>query len=259
MNIKQIRNVTIIITYAGKKFLVDPMLAPKGLYPGIMGTPNSHLSNPLVELPVSLDEITNVDAIIVTHIHFDHIDEVALKVLPKNLKTFVQDEKEAIEMREFGFTDVEVLTTNNMFDDIKLIKTSGIHGEDETVINFFKEANLSHNVCGIIFNHENEDTLYLAGDTVWCDEVKESIETYNPDVIILNAGDAQFSNGKSLIMGKNDVYEVCKVAPMSTVIASHMEAVNHATLSRKELREFANKNNLSNLLIPLDGESYDFK
>ena len=84
MNIKQIRNVTIIITYAGKKFLVDPMLAPKGLYPGIMGTPNSHLSNPLVELPVSLDEITNVDAIIVTHIHFDHIDEVALKVLPKN-------------------------------------------------------------------------------------------------------------------------------------------------------------------------------
>ena len=49
-----------------------------------------------------------------------------------------------------------------------------------------------------------------------------------------------------------------KFAPMSTVIASHMEAVNHATLSRKELREFADKNNLSNLLIPLDGQSYDF-
>ena len=259
MNIKQIRNATIIITYAGKKFLVDPMLAPKGSYPGMPNTPNSHLSNPLVELPTSIDEIIDVDAVIITHIHFDHIDEVALEVLPKDLKTFVQDEKEAKQMIEFGFTNVEVLTTNTIFDDIKLIKTSGIHGEDESIINSFKEANVSYNVCGVIFSHENEKTLYLAGDTVWCDDVKESINIYKPNVIILNTGDAKFHNGKSLIMGKNDVLEVCKAAPSSKIITSHMEAINFAILSRKELKEFAIENNLSNLLIPLDGESYDFK
>lgn len=258
MNIKQIRNATIIITYGGKKFLVDPMLAPKGSYPAPMGTPNSHLSNPLVELPVSLDEIVDVDAVIITHIHFDHIDQEALEALPKQLKTFVQDEKEAEEIRSAGFTNVEVLTENTVFNDIKLIKTSGIHGEDEIVINRFKEANISHDVCGIVFNHEDEDTLYVAGDTVWCDQVKEAIHTHKPDVIILNACDAQFADGRSLIMGKKDVYEVCKIAPNSKVIASHMEAVSHATLSRSELKEFANENKLSNLLIPNDGESYNF-
>ena len=30
MNITQIRNATQLITYAGKRFLIDPMLAPKG-------------------------------------------------------------------------------------------------------------------------------------------------------------------------------------------------------------------------------------
>lgn len=31
MNITQIRNATQLITYAGKRFLIDPMLAPKVL------------------------------------------------------------------------------------------------------------------------------------------------------------------------------------------------------------------------------------
>ena len=50
MNIKQIRNATLLIEYAGTRFLVDPMLAPKGAYPGFAGTANSHLRNPLVDL-----------------------------------------------------------------------------------------------------------------------------------------------------------------------------------------------------------------
>ena len=34
-------------------------------------------------------------------------------------------------------------------------------------------------------------------------------------------------DGLLLIMGKEDVYELWKVAPNATLIASHMEAVNH--------------------------------
>ena len=33
MNIHQIRNATIVVEYAGKKFLIDPMLAEKGTIP----------------------------------------------------------------------------------------------------------------------------------------------------------------------------------------------------------------------------------
>ena len=72
MNITHIRNATQIIDYAGKKFLIDPMLADKGAWPGFPGTARSELRNPLVALPFSRDNIIDVDAVIVTHTHDDH-------------------------------------------------------------------------------------------------------------------------------------------------------------------------------------------
>ena len=60
-------------------------------------------------------------------------------------------------------------------------------------------------------------------------------------------------------MGKEDVYEVHKAAPNAKIIASHMEAVNHFTLSREELKSFVNEKGIfSNVLIPDDGEDYTF-
>lgn len=56
------------------------MLAEKGRYAGFEGTLNSHLRNPLVELPMKAeDTFKDVDAIILTHTHEDHWDKVAQK------------------------------------------------------------------------------------------------------------------------------------------------------------------------------------
>ena len=38
MKIHQIRNATLIVTFGGKRFLVDPYLADKDAYPGCVGT-----------------------------------------------------------------------------------------------------------------------------------------------------------------------------------------------------------------------------
>ncbi|MDO4536401.1 MAG: MBL fold metallo-hydrolase, partial [Clostridium perfringens] len=242
MKFKQIRSATIKITYGNKTFLVDPFLAEKGTYPPFPNTANQDRRNPSVELPISIDEIIkDIDAVIITHTHLDHFDPKACEVLPKSIKVFAQDKKEEAEIKSFGFTNIEILSEKGTaFGDITLFKTDGIHAEEKSLTQRYIELdkNMSTEVCGVVFNHKDEKSLYIAGDTVWCDEVQEAINSYKPEIIILNSGDAQFADGKSLIMGKEDAYEVCKAAPNSTVIASHMEAVNHATLSRKELKEF---------------------
>jgi L-ascorbate metabolism protein UlaG (beta-lactamase superfamily) len=111
-------------------------------------------------------------------------------------------------------------------------------------------------VCGVIFIHPSEKTLYLAGDTVWNHHVENSLETYTPEVVILNSGDAQVVGLGSIIMGKRDVLKVHEAAPNATLIATHMEAVNHAVLSRKELREFSIENGFdTNIAVPEDGET----
>ena len=60
-------------------------------------------------------------------------------------------------------------------------------------------------------------------------------------------------------MGTEDVLKVCEAAPDAAIIASHMDAVNHATVSRTELREFLKKHGVDGrVLIPEDGEFLEF-
>jgi L-ascorbate metabolism protein UlaG (beta-lactamase superfamily) len=252
LNINLIRNATIVIEYAGKKFLIDPMLADKGAYPPFPNSPRQDQNNPLVSLPTSIEDIINVDAVIVTHLHYDHWDEAAKKALPKDIKIFSQNEEDATEIQSAGFQNVEVLQKDTVFEGIQIIKTKGEHGRGEMV----KIAGL---VCGIVFKHQSEKTLYVAGDTVWYEAVKEVIDTHRPKIIVVNAGDNQFFEGGSLVMGKDDVYEVYKAAPNSKIIAVHMEAVNHWGLSREELKVFIIEKEISsNVLVPEDGESNSF-
>ncbi|MCM3676570.1 MBL fold metallo-hydrolase [Peribacillus simplex] len=251
MYIKQIRNATLVVEYAGKKFLIDPMLAEKGTYPPFPNSLRQDQFNPLVSLPTSIENIIHdIDAVIVTHLHLDHFDEVAKEVLPKDIKMFVQNEEDATEVRNAGFQNVDVLQEDTVFEGIQLIKTKGEHGRGEIL----KLAGL---VCGVVFKHSNEKTLYVAGDTVWYDAVQEVIDTNKPEIIAVNGGNNQFFEGGSLIMGKEDIYEVYKSAPNAQIIVSHMEAVNHWTLSKKELKSFLDEKGISStVLIPDDGESY---
>ncbi|QVY61171.1 MBL fold metallo-hydrolase [Cytobacillus gottheilii] len=253
MNIKQIRNATIVVEYAGKKFLIDPFLGEKGAYPPFPNSARQDQNNPLVDLPVSIEELLDqTDAVIVTHLHLDHYDPAAKEALPKGMKMFVQNEEDAEVMKSDGFQNVEVLTESTTYESISLTKTKGEHGRGEIL----KMAGL---VCGIVFSHQSEKTLYVAGDTVWYEGVQEVLDTHKPEIIVVNAGDNQFLQGGSLVMSKEDVYEVHKAAPNSKIIASHMEAVNHWTLSREELKRFVKEKGFSDLVfVPNDGETYTF-
>ena len=253
MNIQHIRNATLIIEYAGKKFLIDPMLAEKGVYPPFPNSPRQDQKNPLIDLPTSVENILkDIDAVIVTHLHIDHWDETAKDVLPKDIQIFAQNEEDASEIQNAGFKNVAVLHEDTLFEGIQLIKTKGEHGRGKVL----KLAGL---VCGVVFKHSDEKTLYVAGDTVWYDAVQEVIDTHKPEIIVVNAGDNQFLEGGSLVMSKEDVYEVYKAAPEAMIMAVHMEAVNHWGLSREELKSFSNEKGItSNVIVPDDGDSYTF-
>ncbi len=257
MKLTQIRNATLKVEYAGTTFLIDPMLSGKGGFPGFPGTVNSQIANPTVELPLPMSEILAVDAVIVTHTHQDHWDDTAKTVIPKDMLIFTQNARDQWDIQMSWFHNTRALEEQNEFHGIALTKTPGQHGRGEILEGLM--GDILGDVCGIVFTHPREKTLYIAGDTVWYKGVQENLARYKPDVIVLNSGDARVLPNEPIIMGKEDVYEVYKTAPSATIIASHMEAVNHATLSRKELRAFLlERGTTSRVLVPEDGESYSF-
>lgn len=259
MNIRLIRSACNIVTYAGKKILIDPWLSDKAVWPAFPFTYNQDKQNPMVGLPVSIDEIIKVDAVIVTHMHPDHFDDVAMKVIPKDMKMFVQSEADAAALQTGGFKDVEVVKESGInFGDITLYKTLGEHGRGEIPENYMRQLGVSgtKEVMGVVLKNPNEKTIYIAGDTIWCEYVQDAIDKFAPEVIVLNAGYAQFVYGGPIIMGKFDVYEVFKAAPKAKIVAVHLECVNHGLLTRKELKEFISEKGMTgSVLVPDDGET----
>lgn len=253
MQITQVRNATLLIDYAGSRFLIDPMLSAKESLPGFEGTANSHLRNPRVELPLPITDLLEVDAVIVTHDHPDHWDDAARAQIPKHLPLFVQHQQDAEAIRACGFEDVRLLDEQSEFAGIRLQRTGGQQGSDQVMVVLGERLG---EVSGVIFSHSDEKRLYLAGDTVWNEQVAQALRRHTPEVIILNCGDAQIPGLGSIIMGKEDVLAVYQAAPGATLIASHMEAVNHALLSRSELHDFLRQHGMQDsVLIPEDGET----
>lgn len=260
VQVQQIRNATAKISYAGKTFLVDPFLAKKGTYPGFPGTFNSQLRNPMVELPMPVKDIMQgVDAVIVSHTHLDHWDGGAHQFIPKAMPLFVQHEADAKLIRGQGYTNVRILGQDTDFEGVRLTKTGGQHGTAE----MYAKAPLAEalgEAMGIVFQAPGAKTIYVVGDTVWRAEVDQTLAKFKPEVIIVNAGDARMAGfAGSIIMGKDDVLHAYQAMPNATIIAVHMDAINHMTLSRKDLKDHVKQHGIGDRVrIPADGEILKF-
>lgn len=260
VDLQQVRNATVKITYGDTTFLIDPMLAKKGAYPGFENTYRSNLRNPLVDLTESPAEVLDgVDAVIVTHTHLDHWDDAAQKALPKDIPLFAQHEDDAKLIRSQGFKNVRVLTGDTEFGGVTITKTGGQHGTDEMYAVPALAKPLGE-AMGVVFQAPGYKTLYLAGDTIWRKEVDQTIEKYHPEIIVLNAGKAMMTGYKgSIIMGEEDVLRASKAAKDAKIVAVHMDAINHMSLTREELRTYVKEQGIeSRVDIPEDGASLEF-
>lgn len=236
MRITLIRSATVIVELAGKRILVDPMLDDVGARPPIEGTANQ-VANPTVPLPIPAEEVVrDLDAVLVTHRHRDHLDARAEELLPRDVPVFCQPEDEEA-LRELGLA-ARPIEHAFRWDGLSMTRTPARHGSGRV-------AERLAPVSGFVL-----DDLYLAGDTVWYDEVEATLDRHRPRVAVVNAGGAEFLEGGLIVMGPDDVREV--VARVPTVFAVHMEALNHCFLERAALAAA-----VPEVLIPRDGETVE--
>jgi len=249
--VQLIRSATLKIEYVGITFLVDPILCEKGSFESYGGIQK----NPIKELPISVDEVlANVDVVLVTHLHKDHFDDKARELLDKSIPIICQPgDKERIQ--ESGFTEVNELESSTNLKNIQITRTTGNHGRGAI-------EKLMGNVSGFVLQSKNEPTVYIVGDCIFNDHVKSAIDTYKPNVIITNSGGAFISGYEEnlILLDEAETIELASYAKESQIVAVHLEALDHCTVSRASLKRAVLRSRIDSkrFFIPMDGEVMKF-
>jgi L-ascorbate metabolism protein UlaG (beta-lactamase superfamily) len=243
-----VRHATLRVEFAGLTLLVDPQLDPKGAHDGVPGTADPRPS-PLVDLPLpAADTIAGVDAVLVTHLHGDHFDATARELLPREPPLLCQPE-DAERLRGDGFTDVRPVEDVLTLGGLRVYRTGGQHGTGEI------GAKMAP-VCGFVLAAAAEPVVYVAGDTIFCPEVRDAVATHAPATIVVNAGAARFLEGDPITMTADDVIALARHAPAARIVAVHFETVSHCTETRADLRGRVREEELEDrIAVPEDGES----
>lgn len=250
MNIRLLRNATMRLDYAQRTLLTDPDLAPRHARPSFTGRSR----NPMVALPIAVEAILGgIDAVLVSHLHADHFDAEAQRLLPKDIPLFCQP-PDAATLQRYGFQTVIPVDGTVEWAGITITRVPGQHG-------FGTDRDVLGPVCGFLLAAPHEPTLYWVGDSVWYADIEAAIDRFQPAVIVTHSSGARWEAGTPIVMDAPQTLSVCHTAASSTVIAIHLDALDHGSVSRTDLRMAADAAGIppSQLLIPKDGQVLMFK
>jgi L-ascorbate metabolism protein UlaG (beta-lactamase superfamily) len=233
-----VRNATVLVELGGRRILVDPALDDAGARPPVGNSANPR-RNPLVPLPFpAVELLRGLDGVVITHLHRDHLDAAAERLLPRDVPVLCQpaDEERLLDL------GLEARPVEDELDwlGLHVARTGARHTLDRRLATELGPVN------GFVLAD-----LYVASDSVWCDKLEAAIEKWRPRVTVVNAGAASFLDSGPISMTTADVAEVAARVP--TVVTVHLEAMNHCPMTRAELRAA-----VPSALVPDDGQTLEF-
>lgn len=247
MKLHQIRNATLVIELQDDVLLVDPMLADQGTLPSFNYVTSERRKNPLCELPSEFEALKpRVTAALISHCqrgHVDHLDPAGIAFLKE------QEIPTYVSRRDFGYLRKKGLNVVSLEEaegflggEVRLVPAR--HGRG--LVSTFMEHG-----SGFYIQLPDEPSLYLMGDTVLTPEVEALILDEQPDYVVAHCGCAQLDMGQPILMSAAEILRVFELSK-GVIVANHMDALDHCTISRADLKQLLQENGLESRAIVLD-------
>ena len=164
---------TFLLQIKGKNLLIDPMFgnvpAPNPLLGG------NRFSN---ELPIEIEKLPHIDAVLITHDHYDHLDFESIQKLKDKVNMFYTPLGVGIHLLKWGIEKERIIELDwwqeIKYDELTIRCTPAQHFSGRGLAD--REKTLW---CSWIIQSENEN-LFFSGDSGYAPHFKEIGDKYGP-------------------------------------------------------------------------------
>ncbi len=181
MRITWLGHSTVLIEVDGKRFLTDPVWGPRASPFSFVGPERWY--PPLIEL----EELPHIDAVLISHDHYDHLDHPTIERIKGWDSTFVVPLGVGAHLEYWGVPSgqiVEMDWWNEVnFDLVKIVCTPARHASGRTLLDRNRTLWAGYAVVG------PKHRVYFSGDTGMFPEFTEIGAKYGPfDVTMVEVG-----------------------------------------------------------------------
>lgn len=163
---------TFLLQLNGLNILTDPVWAKR------MG-----MQKRLTEPGIPMDELPNIDVVVISHGHYDHLDFPTLKKLKGNPQYFVPAGMKSLFLRKGYRKVIEMSWWESMeYEGIRIHFVPAQHWTRRSL----NDMNTSH-WGGWVFQSNNE-TFYFVGDTGYFEGFKEIAKRFKIDTVFMPIG-----------------------------------------------------------------------
>lgn len=215
---------TVLLRYAGFTILTDPNFLHKGDHVHLgYGMTAKRRTNPALEM----EALPPIDFVLLSHMHEDHFDREVARKLDRDLPILTTPHA-AADLSSKGFRATRAMRT---WDTLTLTK-----GSDRVRVTAMPSmhaprilSKLLPSVMGSLVEFENSNggiafRLYISGDTLFVDELKEIPQRFpDIDLALLHLGGTSFFGLILLTMDPKQDIEVIRLVKPKKAIPIHYD------------------------------------
>lgn len=173
---------TVLLECGGKRILTDPVWAKRCSPSSLWGPKRFH------PVPIPLDELPELDAVIISHDHYDHLDKKAVQILGKRKTLFVTALGVGSHLRFWQIPEKQII-------EMDWWQSYRLQGSDLTITaapaRHFSGRGLKRNRtfwASWVIQGENSK-IYFCGDTGYFEGLKEIGDRFGPfDLTLMKIG-----------------------------------------------------------------------
>jgi L-ascorbate metabolism protein UlaG (beta-lactamase superfamily) len=175
-------HATFLLQLDGKNILIDPMLGVSPAPHPAIGTKRFN-----TELPIEIQKLPKIDAILISHDHYDHLDYESIKILKEKTDTFLVPLGVGVHLESWGIASKAIKEHNwwdeTEFNGIKLAFTPARHFSGRGL------TDGSSTLWGSWVIKGKNKNIFFSGDSGYGPHFKEIGDQYGPfDFAMMECG-----------------------------------------------------------------------